>query len=69
LPPRLWQRNQSGGGHREDPASYRLPVGNLLNRLIGVALFAPFLQPICDVLRAVQPDMAKMTAEFHIAMS
>jgi phosphate:Na+ symporter len=56
-------------GHREDPASYRLPFGNLLNRLIGVALFAPFLQPICDVLRAVQPDMAKMTAEFHIAMS
>src|SRR5438067_1091494 len=29
------------GGHRDDPASYRLPVGNLLNRLIGVALFVP----------------------------
>jgi phosphate:Na+ symporter len=53
------------GGRRDDPASYRLPVGNLLNRLIGVVLFAPFLQPIGDVLGAVQPDMAKMTAEFH----
>jgi phosphate:Na+ symporter len=57
------------GGHRDDPASYRLPVGNLLNRLIGVALFAPFLQPIGDVLRAIQPDVAKMTAEFHVAFN
>jgi phosphate:Na+ symporter len=43
-------------GHRDDPASYRLPVANLLNRLVGVALFAPILQPIADVLRAIQPD-------------
>jgi phosphate:Na+ symporter len=57
------------GGHRNDPSSYRLPVGNLLNRLIGVALFAPFLQPIAEALRAVQPDMAKMIAEFHIAFN
>src|SRR5260221_7139903 len=53
------------GGHRGDPASYRLPVGNLLNRLVGIALVAPFL-PIADLLLSVQPDMAKMTAEFHI---
>lgn len=57
------------GGHRDDPASYRLPVGNLLNRLIGVALVAPFLQPIADMLFAIQPDTAKMSAEFHIAFN
>jgi phosphate:Na+ symporter len=57
------------GGHRDDPASYRLPVGNLLNRLVGIALVAPFLQPIADVLRAIQPDMAKMTAAFHVAFN
>jgi phosphate:Na+ symporter len=57
------------GGRRDDLASYRLPVGNLLNRLIGVSLFAPFLQPIAEALRAVQPDMVKMTAEFHIAFN
>src|SRR2546430_4479434 len=34
------------GGHRDDPASYRLPVGNLLNRLGCVALSGPVLQPI-----------------------
>jgi phosphate:Na+ symporter len=53
-------------GHRDDPASYRLPAGNLLNRLIGVAVATPFLHPIADTLGHVQPDMAKMTAEFHI---
>src|SRR6201992_4198702 len=31
------------GAKRDNPASYRLPVGNLLNRLIGLALVAPFL--------------------------
>jgi phosphate:Na+ symporter len=54
------------GGRRDDPASYRLPVGNLFNRLIGVGLATPFLQPIADLLRLAQPDMAKLTAEFHV---
>jgi phosphate:Na+ symporter len=54
------------GGRRDNPASYRMPVGNLLNRLIGVALATPFLHPIADLLRSVQPDMPKLTAEFHV---
>src|SRR5204863_8661673 len=29
------------GGRRGDAASYRLPVGNLINRLVGVVLVAP----------------------------
>ena len=57
------------GGRRDDPASYRLPVGNLINRLIGVALVAPFLNPLVDILRGIQPDMAKLPAEFHIAFN
>jgi len=57
------------GGHRGDPASYRLPVGNLLNRLVGVVLVLPFLGAIADGLRALQPDAAKMTAEFHMAFN
>ena len=56
-------------GHRDNPASYRLPVGNLLNRLIGVVLVTPFLHPIADTFVVLQPDMAKMTAEFHIAFN
>jgi phosphate:Na+ symporter len=53
------------GARRDNPASYRLPLGNLINRIIGVLLVAPFLRPIADWLPNWQPDLAKMTAEFH----
>ena len=52
--------------HRGDPTTYRLPVGNLLNRVVGTGLVLPFLGPIAAWAHAVQPDMAKMTAQFHI---
>jgi phosphate:Na+ symporter len=55
------------GAHRDNSATYRLPVGNLLNRVVGVALVAPFLNPIAEALGALQPDIAKMTAAFHVA--
>jgi phosphate:Na+ symporter len=57
------------GARRNQPASYRLPVGNLLNRLAGVAMVTPFLPTIADGLLAMQPDMAKMPALFHIAFN
>ena len=57
------------GGKRDDPASYRLPVGNLLNRLVGVIVVVPFIGPISDALQSFQPDPARMTAEFHIAFN
>jgi phosphate:Na+ symporter len=57
------------GTRRGDPASYRLPVGNLLNRLAGIILVAPFLHPLADTFRSFQPDVAKMTAEFHMAFN
>lgn len=55
--------------HRDDPTSYRLPVGNLLNRIVGIAIVLPFLDPIATHVHALQPDMAKMTAQFHIAFN
>jgi phosphate:Na+ symporter len=57
------------GARRDNPASYRLPVGNLINRLAGILLVAPFLQPIADLLTSWQPDLAKATALFHIAFN
>jgi phosphate:Na+ symporter len=53
------------GAKRDNPASYRLPLGNFANRLIGVLLVLPFLKPIAGLLQGWQPDLAKMTAEFH----
>jgi phosphate:Na+ symporter len=57
------------GRRPNDLASYRLPAGNFLNRLVGVILFLPFLQPIVDLFRVFEPSEAKMTAEFHIAFN
>lgn len=57
------------GAKRDNPASYRLPVGNLLNRLVGVLIVAPFLQPITQAFQGWEPDLAKMTAQFHIAFN
>jgi len=57
------------GARRDNPASYRLPLGNLANRLVGVLLVAPFLHPIAAELQAWQPHLAKLTAEFHIAFN
>jgi len=57
------------GARSDNPASYRLPLGNLINRLVGVLVVAPFLRPITEILQAWQPDLAKMTAEFHIAFN
>jgi len=52
--------------HGGNPASYRLPVGNFLNRAVGIAVTLVFLHPIADALAAYQPDGARMTALFHM---
>jgi phosphate:Na+ symporter len=53
-------------GTRGDPASRRLPVGNMFNRLVGILIVLPFLGPIAREMAALQPHPAKMTAEFHM---
>src|SRR6476661_4932240 len=50
------------GTRRDNPSTYRLPVGNLVNRLFGVLVVVPFLGPIADIAQSWQPDLAKMTA-------
>jgi phosphate:Na+ symporter len=57
------------GGSSGDAASRRLPLGNLLNRVIGVGLTLPFLQPIADLFARLDPNAARMTADFHTAFN
>lgn len=57
------------GGHSDNPASRRLPLGNLLNRLIGCALVLPFLHPIAAALARVEPDPSRLAADFHTAFN
>ena len=57
------------GGHRDDPASYRVPVGNLLNRLAGILILLPFLPQVAGYFAQLQPNLAKLTAQFHIGFN
>ena len=54
------------GGIHGNPASRRLPLGNLINRLVGILIVLPFLPALARELSVFQPDAAKMTAEFHL---
>jgi len=57
------------GSHSDNPASRRLPLGNLLNRVIGCALVLPFLQPIAAALERFEPNPSRMAADFHSAFN
>ncbi len=53
-------------GKAGDLASRRVPIGNLINRGIGVVLAVPFLPQIADALAHLQADPGRMTANFHL---
>src|SRR6185437_4391356 len=48
-----------------DPAAKRLPVGNLVNRVIGVVLGLALLGPISRLMVTIEPDAARSVADFH----
>ena len=48
-----------------DPAGKRLPVGNLVNRLIGTALGLALLNWLGPKLVTLDPDPARAVADFH----
>jgi phosphate:Na+ symporter len=48
-----------------DPAGKRLPIGNLVNRVIGVALALALLNWIGPKLVTLDPDPARAVADFH----
>lgn len=57
------------GGDGRNPAARRLPVGNLINRLVGCLIVVPLLGPITTGLQAVSPDAARLAANFHLAFN
>jgi phosphate:Na+ symporter len=52
-----------------NPASRRLPIGNLLTRLVGCAVVLPFVHPIADALQGFEPNPARLAADFHTAFN
>ncbi|MBI0433707.1 Na/Pi cotransporter family protein [Roseomonas sp. KE0001] len=53
---------EGGGG---DPAGRRLPLGNLLNRLVGLAIAMPLLGPAAALLGGGSGDAGRAVAQFH----
>ena len=53
------------GGAGDDPVARRLPLGNLINRLVGVAIALALLSPLARLMVAVEPDNARAVADFH----
>jgi phosphate:Na+ symporter len=53
------------GAGRADPVARRLPLGNLLNRLAGVALALPLLPWLAGVLPPLAGDAPRAVALFH----
>jgi phosphate:Na+ symporter len=52
-----------------DPAGRRLPLGNLLNRALGVALGLIALPYAGPLLISMEPDPARAVADFHTAFN
>ena len=52
-----------------DPAAKRLPLGNLLNRLIGCILALACLDWIGPALMSIEPDPSRAVADFHTAFN
>jgi phosphate:Na+ symporter len=53
------------GATGDDPVARRLPIGNLLNRAVGVVLALALLDPIGRLMVTMQPDNARVVADFH----
>ncbi len=53
------------GAPTDDPVAKRLPLGNLLTRVVGVAIALVALSPISRYLVSVVPDNARAVADFH----
>jgi phosphate:Na+ symporter len=53
------------GGAGDDPAARRLPIGNLLNRALGVVAGLALLPVLGPWLVTVDPDNTRVVADFH----
>ncbi|MCX4150042.1 MULTISPECIES: Na/Pi cotransporter family protein [Paraburkholderia] len=53
------------GATAGDPASKRLPVGNLLSRAVGVGMALAALGPLGRLMVTIEPDNARVVADFH----
>lgn len=58
-----------GGGRPGDRARLRLPLGNLLNRVLGCVLVLAFLPMVTGWMAALDPAPVRMVANAHLAFN
>jgi len=52
-----------------DPAARRLPIGNLLNRIVGVVAALVALPYVGPLMTAIEPNNSRAVADFHTAFN
>src|SRR5438105_3630649 len=57
------------GAAGSDPSAKRVPAGNLLNRLFGVAFGLALLDWVGPWLVTIEPDAGRLVADFHTAFN
>jgi len=57
------------GATGHNPAAKRLPLGNLVNRLLGVVVALFFLSYISGALDRIEPNNTRAVADFHTAFN
>ena len=57
------------GATGNDPAAKRLPIGNLINRVIGVGIGLALIGPIGRLMVVLEPNNARAVADFHTAFN
>jgi phosphate:Na+ symporter len=53
------------GPSGDDPAGRRLPIGNLITRIVGVAVALAAIEPITRFMMNIEPGSARAVADFH----
>ena len=57
------------GATGDDPAARRLPIGNFINRALGVALALMVLPRLGSLTTSLEPNNARAVADFHTAFN
>jgi phosphate:Na+ symporter len=57
------------GSVSSNPATRRVPIGNMINRVVGVGAALPFLPWIASLTARFDPDPARFAADAHTAFN
>lgn len=57
------------GATGNNPSGLRVPIGNLLNRVVSVVLGLLLLRPVANLLMTIEPTPTRAVADFHTAFN